>query len=114
MQQSWYASFSRSLCMQMPFRQHKRRLDTKFDTPLQVGAFLALMLNQTAEAAYARLQHMEPFMCFRDASSGPSCFGLTVNSTIQVILHPDSFQASQHDCAINHFAQAHGCCRAEI
>ena len=43
------------------------------------------MCGRTAEAAYECMRHMEPFLTFRDASSGPPCFGLTVLSTIKVL-----------------------------
>lgn len=51
---------------------------------LQVGAFQVFMLKRTPEVAYQCMRHMEPFLPFKDASSAPPCFHLTVLSTIQV------------------------------
>ncbi len=56
---------------------------------MQVGAFQVFVLGRSALAAYHSIQHMEPFTFFKDASSGPACFGLTVKSCIEVKHHSE-------------------------
>lgn len=51
---------------------------------LQVGAFQVLVMGKNGNEASTCVDRAGPFCTFRDASSGPACFGLTVHSTIQV------------------------------
>ena len=44
--------------------------------------FSILVLGKAADAAYAPLARVEPFVPFRDASSGPSTFHLTVRHVL--------------------------------
>ena len=46
------------------------------------GLFAIQVLGRTAAAAYAPLARLEPFVPFRDASSGPSTFHLTVRHVL--------------------------------
>jgi hypothetical protein len=57
-----------------------------------VGAFQVLLMGRAADAAYAPLAALEPFMPFRDASCGVPCFNLQV----QVRVCPEQLPSSCH------------------
>jgi cell division cycle 14 len=50
---------------------------------LQVGIFLVIFLNKSAEDAYKPLLVYKPYVPFRDASCGVSTFHLTVYDVIK-------------------------------
>lgn len=50
----------------------------------QMGIFQVVYLGASAEEAYQRVQSLQPFTPFRDASCGPPSFNLTVLHCIQV------------------------------
>ncbi len=51
---------------------------------VQVGIFQVVFLQRTPEQAYSRVQSMQPFVPFRDASCGPPSFHLTVLDCVRV------------------------------
>lgn len=52
---------------------------------VQIGIFQVVYLGATADEAYQRVQPLQPFFPFRDASCGPPSFNLTVLHCIQVV-----------------------------
>jgi len=52
---------------------------------MQLGIFQVVYLGASADEAYQRVQSLQPFTPFRDASCGPPSFNLTVLHCIQVI-----------------------------
>jgi len=52
---------------------------------MQMGIFQVVYLGASAEEAYQRVQSLQPFTPFRDASCGPPSFNLTVLHCIQVL-----------------------------
>ena len=55
---------------------------------VQVGVFQVVHLGASAEQAYQRVQPLQPFVPFRDASCGPPAFNLSVQHCIQVKHQP--------------------------
>ena len=51
---------------------------------MQVGIFQVVFLQRTPEQAYSRVQSLQPFVPFRDASCGPPSFHLTVLDCVRV------------------------------
>ena len=51
---------------------------------MQVGIFQVVYLGASAEDAYQRVQQLQPFVPFRDASCGPPSFNLSVQHCIMV------------------------------
>lgn len=51
---------------------------------MQMGIFQVVYLGASADEAYQRVQSLQPFTPFRDASCGPPSFNLTVLHCIQV------------------------------
>lgn len=52
---------------------------------MQMGIFQVVYLGASADEAFQRVQSLQPFTPFRDASCGPPSFNLTVLHCIQVI-----------------------------
>ncbi len=52
---------------------------------MQMGIFQVVYLGASTDEAYQRVQSLQPFTPFRDASCGPPSFNLTVLHCIQVI-----------------------------
>lgn len=74
-----YGQPSSLLLMTHPFPSRLIFHDSTLMThPPQVGAFQVLLLGRDADTAYAPLAALKPFMPFRDASCGASCFHLQV------------------------------------
>ncbi|DBB04022.1 TPA: hypothetical protein ACH3X1_013082 [Trebouxia sp. C0004] len=59
------------------------RFCQKTQNHLQMGIFQVVYLGASAEEAYQRVQSLQPFTPFRDASCGPPSFNLTVLHCIQ-------------------------------
>ena len=51
---------------------------------MQIGVFQVVYLGASADEAYQRVQPLQPFAPFRDASCGPPSFNLSVQHCIQV------------------------------
>ena len=51
---------------------------------VQVGIFQVVFLQRNPDQAYSRVQSLQPFVPFRDASCGPPSFHLTVLDCIRV------------------------------
>ena len=54
---------------------------------VQVGIFQVVYLGLSAEDAYQKVQQLQPFVPFRDASCGPPSFNLSVQHCIMVSLN---------------------------
>ena len=71
-----------------------RRLTAPPRRHAQVGIFQVMLLGRSAAVAYAVVRGMEPFLAFRDASSGAPCFMLRVQHLLAVGAPQDEFQKS--------------------
>ena len=69
---------------------------------VQVGVFQVVHLGASAEQAYQRVQPLQPFVPFRDASCGPPAFNLSVQHCIQVKHQP-------HPCITKCMYDSIGC-----
>lgn len=70
------------------FKQHTLVHGTKLQRHgvlVQIGVFQVVHLGASAEQAYQRVQPLQPFVPFRDASCGPPSFNLSVQHCIQVV-----------------------------
>ena len=61
-----------------------------------MGVFQVIYLGASADEAYQRVQPLQPFAPFRDASCGPPSFNLSVQHCIQVAQHPKCSNQPQH------------------
>ena len=61
-----------------------------------MGIFQVVYLGASADEAYQRVQLLQPFTPFRDASCGPPSFNLTVLHCIQVV----ACHMQEHQCLL--------------
>lgn len=74
-------------CSHVGYHVHgKRAWGSSRIARVQMGIFQVVHLGLTAEEAYQRVQQLQPFVPFRDASCGPPSFNLSVQHCIMVRL----------------------------
>lgn len=73
---------------------------TSCEMHVQVGVFQVVHLGASAEQAYQRVQPLQPFVPFRDASCGPPSFNLSVQHCIQVKHQPYPYSACMTEIAV--------------